>query len=202
MIGNVAVLTEPTLEFRYGQSIEDPRLGLAVFGPYDADRPGRAGSISFGTIGTKHGLRALTPFIAAMAGPIPGASAVDRRLWPAFPGFDSAFSSSLPIQATRRWTVDAHALDTAVRLADESRRVSRVVELYLDGLRAFRRSDDRIDVAFCVVPDVVYANCRPKSRVRDPIGVRPTGAQRRAREGGQLDLWDDVDPDIYLYSTA
>lgn len=76
--------------------------------------------------------------------------------------------------------------------------MSSVVELYLDGLRGFRRSDDKIDVAFCVVPDVVYANCRTKSRVRDPIGLRPTAAQRRAREGGQLDLWDDVDPDIYF----
>ena len=73
-----------------------------------------------------------------------------------------------------------------MRLADESRRVSRVVELYLDGLKAFRRSDDKIDVVFCVIPDIVYTNCRPLSRVRDAIGQRPTLAQRRAREGGQL----------------
>lgn len=198
---SVEVLSEPTLEFRYGQSLEDPRLGLAVFGPYDADRPGRAANISFGVIGTKEGLRALTPFIAAMGGPITGDPNSDRRLWPPYPGFDAAFSSSLPVRATRNWTVDAGALDTAVRLADESRRVSQVVDLYLDGLTAFRRSDDRIDVVFCVVPDVVYTNCRPKSHPRDPIGQRPTTAQRRARVGGQLDLWDDVDPDIYLYST-
>jgi hypothetical protein len=197
----VGVLTEPTLEFRYGQSVEDPRLGLAIFGPYDADRPGRAASISFGAIGTKAGLRALTPFVAVLAGPVPGPSEADRRLWPAFPGFDAAFSSSLPVQATRKWEVDASELDGGVRLADESRRVSRVVELYLDGLKAFRRSDDKIDVVFCVIPDIVYTNCRPLSRVRDAIGQRPTLAQRRAREGGQLDLWDEVDPDIYLYST-
>ena len=64
----VGVLTEPTLEFRYGQAVEDPRLGLAIFGPYDADRPGRAASISFGAIGTKAGLRALTPFVAGPGG--------------------------------------------------------------------------------------------------------------------------------------
>lgn len=200
MTGTVGVIAEPTLEFRYGQSLEDPRIGLAVFGPYDADRPGRAGTISFGTVGTKRGLRALTPFVASLAGPIPGASTVDQRLWPAFPGFDAAFHSTLPVQATRKWTVETSALDTAVRLADESRRVSSVVELYLDGLKAFRRSDDRIDIAFCVIPDIVYTNCRPLSRVRDPIGSRPTSSQRRAREVGQMDLWDDVDPAIYLYS--
>lgn len=194
------MLAEPTLEFRYEQSLADPRLGLAIFGPYDADGPASPSSISYGVIGTKEGLRLLTPFVSTLAGPIP-ASDLSRRLWPTFPGFEAAFASSLPIQSTRKWEVDPDVLDTGVRLADENRRVASVVDLYLEGLRAFSKSDDKIDVVLCVIPDVVYVNCRPMSRVRDAIGQRPTPGQRRARNQGQLDLWDDADPEIYRYST-
>jgi hypothetical protein len=32
-------LEEPELEFRYSQRTQDPKEGLSIFGPYDADQP-------------------------------------------------------------------------------------------------------------------------------------------------------------------
>jgi len=32
-------LEEPQLEFRYTQRTQDPKEGLSIFGPYDADQP-------------------------------------------------------------------------------------------------------------------------------------------------------------------
>lgn len=197
----VSVLAEPTLEFRHGQSLSDPRHGLSIFGPYDADRVGRPTSVSYGAVGTAHGLDLLSSFVGAMAGPIRGFGPEPSSLWPNYPGFDAAFLCALPRSATRYQVVDATVLERSARLADESKRVGAVVDLYLAGLQALTRGDDRIDVIICVVPDIVHANCRPRSRVQNAIGPRPSMAEKRAREEGQMDLWEEVDPEIYRYST-
>ena len=37
MNSSLLLFREPDLEFRYNQRIKDPRDGLTLFGPYDAD---------------------------------------------------------------------------------------------------------------------------------------------------------------------
>ncbi len=196
----IAVLPEPTLQFRHDQAVTDPRDGLAIFGPFDTDDPGHPSSISYGFIATPAGRDAALPFIGALRGPVTTSDPEARRLWPTFPGFDAAFAAALPAAPTRSWSVSASELEDAARLADQSKRVAGVVDFYLQGMRNFSRGDESLDVILCVVPDYVYANCRPKSVVRDAIGARPSAAERRNREAGQLALWDDVDPAIYTYA--
>ena len=55
-LGMLSILPEPPLEFRHGQGLTDPRNGLALFGPWDADSPSRPGNISYGVIGTAEGI--------------------------------------------------------------------------------------------------------------------------------------------------
>ena len=52
----------------------------------------------------------------------------------------------------------------------------------------------------CVVPDIVYDNCRPQSRVANGVRYAPTPKTRRQRELDQADLFDPFDPEIYQYS--
>jgi hypothetical protein len=63
-----------------------------------------------------------------------------------------------------------------------------------------QKSDDTLDVIICVVPEIVYANCRPQSRVQDGLGYRVSAGPRRERQSGQLDMLDEYPPDTYAYS--
>ena len=55
-------------------------------------------------------------------------------------------------------------------------------------------------VIFCVVPDIVWRNCRPKSRLAEGIGPRVTEDERRERARGQVDLFETYDVEPYQYS--
>ena len=80
-IERVMVLDEPELEFRYGQRVQDPRDGLALFGPYDADES-HSRTPAYGVIGTPEGIDRFRAWSAALnraaAHPAPTASASGR----------------------------------------------------------------------------------------------------------------------------
>jgi hypothetical protein len=52
----------------------------------------------------------------------------------------------------------------------------------------------------CIVPDIVYQNCRPKSIVTEGTGYKVSSNISRERGSGQLDLLDPYNPQIYTYS--
>ena len=83
---------------------------------------------------------------------------------------------------------------------DPNKRAASVVDRYLLGIERLQQRDEQVDVVVCVVPDIVYENCRPQSRVRDGLGFRPSARARRERKRGQGDLLDPFDPEIYQYS--
>jgi hypothetical protein len=197
----VCVLNEPPMEFRHGQALTDPRDGLTAFGPYDQDLPTHPGRIAYAVVGTPTGIAAFDAFSARFRSPIAPDDDVDRRLWRPFPGYDAAFGCDWPAEPARRSILPEDPLAEAARHADLSRRVASVVDSYVEALARMHGGDDRIDVVICVVPDFVYANCRPQSRVIDPVGRAPRRMERIQREGGQLDLFDpDLDPQVYRYA--
>ena len=177
----VSVLPEPILEFRHHQGLVDPHDGLAMFGPYDGDLPSEPGSISYGVIGTPAGIAAFGAWSQLMKKAIPTERGLDRRLWPTFPGFEAVFACEWPTQPT--WVVDLNeaGLVDASRNLDPNKRAAAVVEQYLDGIQRLHRRDDSFGVIVCVVPEIVYKNCRPKSRVRHGIGDLVSGRTRRER---------------------
>jgi hypothetical protein len=187
-------LPEPLLEFRYGQGISDPRDGLTAFGPYDTDLPSHPQNVSMGLVATPTGATAFSRWLAVMDYPIETDPAMDSRLWPLFPGFEAAFSSRWPDNPSRLHELDAAVLGAHVLEKDGSKRAAAVVDLYLEGIRRIHKSGEAIDVVVCVVPDVVWQACRPRSTVRDGTGYVPTAKVRREREAGQADLWDQFDP--------
>jgi len=197
-----AVLDEPTLEFRYGQVAVDPREGLSVFGPYDADSASRPASIPMVAIGPRSGLIALRRFIDLLQCPIMPSEGADERLWPAFPGFEVAFHAQLSSSFAREEELDLAELERLSLIGDPYRRAGEIVDRYLGALQRVARSDLAPRVWICVVPDDVYRRCRPES-------VIPTGAQssraisRREtamRRAGALSLFEDYDPATYQSS--
>lgn len=200
-IGSFRIVPEPPLEFNYGQRLADPRDGLGLFGPYSARFSYHPRNVSYAVIGTPEGVEAFHRFSEAVAAPIlPEATDANPRLWPPFPGFEAAFASTWPV--TPSWTreLDRPTLLTAAAHPEAHRRAGDVVQSYLVAVQAAKKRDEPLGVIVCVVPDVVWENCRPRSRVVQSVGNRLSSAERAAARTGQADLFAEYDPTQYQFS--
>lgn len=200
MTKSVIVFNEPELEFRHGQRVVDPHDGLALFGPYDTDLPSQPSSISYIVIGPSDGLTKFEEWSMAMNRAELDAPKGNQRLWPPFPGFEAAFCSRWPSKSVWSYTIDRDNLLEASRLRDPYERAFKVVEYYLEGLQRASLRDEKIGVGICIVPDEVWSNCRPQSRVTDPVGEKVSTSRLKERKAGQLELFADYDPKQYWLS--
>jgi hypothetical protein len=198
----VRVLGEPELEFRHGQRMADPKAGLALFGPYDADASGRPTSITYGVIGTAEGIAAFEAFSGRMADPIVSTTYgedEDRKeqlLWPPFPGFEAAFACQWPARPAWSRALNAEKLLNAARHKDKYQRAYDVTNMFLDAVRIAYQRDENFGVLVCVVPDEVWQNCRPLSNVSDGVGVAVSKKERQERRLS-ADLFDAYKPEQY-----
>ena len=77
--------TEPLLEFGYGQSIDDPKHGLFIFGPLEERRPS---SMRVGVVGTPAGIELYKEWVRTITGFIPAARP-DALHQLGYPGFEA-----------------------------------------------------------------------------------------------------------------
>lgn len=187
-------LDEPMLTFGSDQEADDPRDGLALFGPCDQS----GGFPNHIAIGTPTGLGMWQEWIEALNSP---ASCVDvsrQRPWPPYPGYDVAFGAAWP-NAIKNYDLDPTELGTAANKADRYERAYSVANLYLAPVaRQVPRLDAKPALAVCIVPDEVYQNCRPKSYVPEPSDEKKTAEQKKVlkatlddRRSGQGRLFDE-----------
>lgn len=198
---DIHLLDEPTLEFRYGQSLVDPHDGLSLFGPYGTDFPSHPKNIVYGIIGTPPGLNLFLDWSKRiLIGPC---NFVEKNtnLWPPFPGFQEAFNSTWPEKPARSHLLDEQTLIDNSRLGDPNIRTSKIVDQYLEGIEKFRYGDESYNLVLCIVPEEAWRNCRPKSIVQGGIGKAPPRKVKEARAKGQASLFEeDWKPDYYRYS--
>ena len=195
------VFDEPELEFRYGQRMTDPRDGLALFGPYDADLPSRPGRLSYILIGTDGGTTAFKKWADAMNRPATFAPKGNQRLWPPFPGFEAAFCSQWSSKPVRSYQIDGARLQEASWRHDEYERAFEVVNCYLEHFEKVAKLDENIGAVICVVPDEIWKNCRSKSRVKNPTGQDVSSKTKKSRRAGQYEMLAKYDPQQYQLST-
>jgi hypothetical protein len=195
---SVIIFNEPSLEFRYDQTLADPRHGLALFGPYDADLASKP-ALGHVVLGTEDGIKRFLSWSKEMNKPTTVVPDDNYKLWIPFPGFEAAFGAAWP-EPVWTYTIDRSALVQASRQRDAHERTYQVVELYLEGLRRAYKLDERIGVGICIVPDEVWQNCRPQSKVNNPVGESVSKKQKQQRKAGQLDMFEDYDIDQYWHS--
>lgn len=201
MNSSLLLFREPDLEFRYNQRIKDPRDGLTLFGPYDADHASHPKSLPYIVLGTGQGITDFSVWSSLMNAPAIAAPGDNYRLWPPFPGFEAAFHAAWPTRPVWTYEIDSDNLSDASRQREAHERVFSVVEHYLEGLRRTEKLDEKIAVAICVVPDEVWLNCRPESVVVNPVGKYVPKKVVRARQSGQLDMFEEYNADQYQLST-
>jgi hypothetical protein len=98
------------------------------------------------------------------------------------------------------YELDREQLLEASRKKDSHERCFAVVEQFMAIFEKMRKLDTKIGVALCVIPDEVWANCRPRSRVSNPIGVGLSRQAKQSRTRGQLELFESFEPTQYQLS--
>ena len=190
-------LPEPKLLFGHNQAVEDPRDGLTLFGPLDE---GKTFGIRPAVVGTKGGVQRFWRWVES----IQRAVNDDKPSRPPYPGFEAAFGVPFGAKAVFERFVDEQELTDACNIVDVHQRVHKVVHLYADPIRRTVDEDERADVWFVVVPDIVYERCRPKSVVPEglklqlPTRLSPGMAKKLKSERSMFDeLNEDVAPYRY-----
>ncbi len=160
-------LTEPALQFRFGQALEDPHDGLALFGPLDT---GKVHGIRAGVVGTKEGIRRFKDWVKSIQTAIYPPKMDQTLFRPVFPGFQAAFGVRWSVEPNIELNVDDQELADALKESDRHHRVYQVVDLFEKRiLQAKREEEASVDVWFVVIPPDVEKYCRPKSVVEYAI---------------------------------
>ncbi|HEV8601614.1 MAG TPA: hypothetical protein VGQ87_03405 [Patescibacteria group bacterium] len=202
MSKSVLIFKEPELEFRYGQKVQDPRDGLGLFGPFDADdNATRPASLNYVVIGTKEAIEQFSIWSQMLNQPSLSLQKNNERLWVPFPGFEAAFNTPWPEHPIQAFQIDRESLLRASIIKDPYKRAYEVAEHYLRELRTASKLDEKIGVAVCIVPEEVWKNCRPNSYVFEGSGETVTAKEIRIRKTGQTDLFQSFDPEQYQFST-
>jgi len=198
-MNSVTIFEEPQLEFASGERLEHPRDGLTLFGPVDSKGIEKPSHIRYGVIGTKGGIRALKEFIFAVNREIPTGDGFDDILWPHFPGFEEAFHSVLPVEPAWVEEIDEVTVRSAASNRDDHQRVFGLVSLYLSRIRAAKKSDEAFDFFVIVIPDLIYTNCRPLSRLHGGHGSR-VGKREQQLRAQMGDFFESYEPEQYSFS--
>jgi hypothetical protein len=204
----LTVLPEPRIEFGADQCLHDPHDGLALFGPYDGSAGNHPKSIPYAVVGTAPGIAAFMEWSSLLQKPIiadpvrdaTGRRPLNEKLWPPYPGFEAAFASTWPQQPVWMKALDAAPLAAAAQNLDANKRAYEVVNAYLEAIRTVVKRDEAPKVIVCVVPEEIWMNCRPESRLTEGVGVKVSGLERSQRRAGQADLFEMFNPEQYQLS--
>jgi hypothetical protein len=198
-MNNVTVFDEPQLEFASGGQLEHPCDGLTLFGPADSEGIEKPQELSYGVIGTKNGVAAFRDFARAMARSILTGNYLDEAVWPHFPGFEGAFHARLPVEPAWATELDTLELKDAATERDDHKRVFSVTSFYLNRITEVKKPGKPLHFIAVIVPDFVFANCRPVSRFQGGHGQRLSKREQRMR-ALMLDLFESYDPQQYSWS--
>lgn len=193
--------TEPLLEFGYGQSIDDPKHGLFMFGPLEERRPS---SMRIGVVGTPAGIELYKEWVRAITGFIPAARP-DALHQLGYPGFEAVFRTTWPVEPVAELPISTSDISKSLRISDRHVGIFEAVSLFEGAIRNKLRLDDvGVDVWFVVIPEEVYILGRPQSRIpfleRKLIERRiDARIARRLRSQPSLFAEDMEEAKIYAY---
>lgn len=196
-VNNLIVFDEPQLQFASGGRLEHPRDGLTLFGPTDSEGIEQPRELHYGVVGTKNGVAAFRDFVRTISRPVLTGNYLDETLWPHFPGFEGAFHTRIPAEPAWSAELDTLTLKEAATEQDDHKRVCGVTSLYVAHLRSAKRLRPFHFFAV-IVPDFVFANCRPVSRFQGGHGRRLNRREQRMR-AQMLDFFETYDPEQYSW---
>jgi len=193
------ILPEPELEFALEQRYKHPAIGLELFGPFESTGIEKPKRIEYALLGSKNGIASFEAFAARINSFIGSPEGKSSALWPEFPGVEEALQATLPLITPFKQEIPPSAIERAAAQADDHERVYQVTNLYLEALKALAKKDSKIDVAICIVPEIVYKNCRPLSHVSAGPKTRLQSREVKLRKKIS-DLFGGYDSSHYEFS--
>ncbi|MGG5809165.1 argonaute/piwi family protein [Falsiroseomonas sp. CW058] len=199
------LLPEPELSFGHGQTADNPKDGLFLFGPViDETHPRQ---LRLGVIGTSEGLGRYDRWAARMRGyiPVPDGARAHHMPWP---GFEAAFACEWPERPMARIALRLDDLVDAIQIKSRQEAVYKAVGLYLNPILAhLRREEARPTLWFVLLPEDIYRYGRQESVVpRDRQRPGDTRAGSRlvrssiARGQGLLFAEDNAAAELHKFS--
>jgi hypothetical protein len=199
-IDKLTILPEPTLQFADGQSATDPHDGLTLFGPFGLNEPSHPQSPTYIVLSAPEGVSLFKKWSLLMNKAAFTPKSQKHRLWPPFPGFEVAFGSKWNEKPAWSAIVDRKALIKTSKKRDPHERSYAVVDMFMDHFKTLKKLDYQVGVAICVIPDEVWKNCRPKIYITDPSDNGIPASRKRSRKAGQLEIFDEFNPEQYHYA--
>jgi len=159
--------SEPRLRFQHGQTLDDPKDGLMLFGP-----PDEPVGIQYGVIGLPKSTERFERWSDQLTGAIPAEENVTSSVM--FPGFEPLFRTPWPGSARVTLRVDESRLADTLRNTDSHQRVFDTVELFSEPIiRWVNEEDPKVSLWFVVVTEELWKLCRPQSKVSRREGIAP-----------------------------
>lgn len=191
-------IEEPQLKFAYNQNMEDPRDGLTLFGPIESSNPK---NIRAGVVGTIEGLKIFKKFLKKLQKPIYNENNNSR---PFFPGFETVFRCKMDVENVAFSEINEKEINGLVYHADTHKRTYDLVNLYYNKLVDYvDNEDDKVDVWFVIIPEIIYKYCRPNSVLpKNEIKIRKSVSKKYARKAireGAMSLFEKHDEDMQPY---
>lgn len=210
-------IPEPKLVFANGYKCEDPKTGIALYGPA-AISQGARGTIRIGIIGTGETIQMLNRFLDRARGEIVAGlnsrkQPYDAILSPKFPGFDQDTPFQCRLESLPSWTetLTEREIEQAVSSDDYQQRVKAVVELVCKRLAVLHDREPAPDVVVLAMPKLVEERCGVAGRkgrkgyklkikpppeqdrnVRAWLEQKPVDGQSKSSETQPVDLADEA----------
>lgn len=182
-------VSEPLLEFAFGQGSPHPKDGLFLYGPHGKTKNTR--EIRVGVVGTVDGIahfrawsRKLRQVIRV---PPPTKGEKQDRLHLAnFPGLEEAFGITFDPDELSTLSIPPQDIDRATRVENLNEAVDKVARLYIDRVRKHLLNEEQVvDLWVLVLPEIVYERCRPASK---RTGLAMEVGQFRKRQKAKASL--------------
>lgn len=190
-------VAEPKLVFGGQQEEDDPKTGLARYGPYlyeDEEIP--LERIAVGIVGNRTGIGLAQEIIEMLEKPLPSYHDGNRWLYPEYIGMNRGTRFQCGISAPKIWhelISDDLELAKIMEMRDPNERISYASNVYADKVRKVAENDDKPSVVICVLPEIVEKYCGISELTRNAKTARATAAEihsHEMKEKGQT-FWDD-----------
>ncbi len=188
-------IDEPQLCFGYGQTTDNPKDGLFLYGPHSA--PKHTPVINIGAIGTQQGLQLLRKWAIRIGGainiPPPGKTDKAIRLHLSnFPGLEEAFGITMNPADFTQIKINDKQLEEATRTLNQHEAVRKTVDLYINEVAHHdKNEEEKIDIWIFVLPEIIFERCKPKA-ARAGLDLVHGEFNKKQKERIDLPLFKDV----------